>query len=308
MRVKTLDGKEITLHADLMVDCTGGSQSGLQWLKDLELENGENFGLERKSYTHYVVYTYCEVDIPDAKLPDLQRILNKKRNDHAEKLHSIHEWWLTEPDMDVINFGSGEWITTKVSSTMSAFVPTLSHNTLVYIGYGGYGVKEWPKSIHGFREIALRLCQAKPMAQWVFEFFEFREKEEFPIKIDTMRLPPCLYINYAAAKNLPSNFVVIGDAIHKANPIKGDSEKATDYGYETTIPCKGEDLSMGEFNRPLERYLKRIAVTDDHVWAIMFDIYSCIEPGTLVLSPKILLGVFWLWTKEKLGYDLWDLK
>ncbi|KIJ23615.1 hypothetical protein M422DRAFT_275763 [Sphaerobolus stellatus SS14] len=77
---------------------------------------------------------------------------------------------------------------------------------------------------------------------------------------------------------------------------------------ETTIPCKGEDLSMGEFNRALEHYLKRIAITDGHVWAIMLDIYNCIEPETLVLSPKILLGVFWLWTKEKLDYDLWDLK
>ncbi|KIJ23616.1 hypothetical protein M422DRAFT_275764 [Sphaerobolus stellatus SS14] len=144
-----------------------------------------------------------KVDIPDAKLPDLQRILNKKRNDHAEKLHSIHEWWLTEPDMDVTNFGF--W--------------RMDYNK-IYIGYGGYGVKEWPKFIHGFREVALRLRQAKPMAEWVFEIFEFLEKEEFPIKIDTMRLPPCLYINYAAGKILPSNFVVIGDAIHKANPIK----------------------------------------------------------------------------------------
>ncbi|KIJ31278.1 hypothetical protein M422DRAFT_267083 [Sphaerobolus stellatus SS14] len=79
MRIKTSDGKEIALHVDLIVDCTESYQSGLQWLKDLELKHGEDFGLEKKSYSR-----------------------NVARHDRAEKLACVHEWWTTEPDMYII--------------------------------------------------------------------------------------------------------------------------------------------------------------------------------------------------------------
>ncbi|KIJ23617.1 hypothetical protein M422DRAFT_275765 [Sphaerobolus stellatus SS14] len=75
MWLKTSDGKETTVPATLIVSCTGISLSSMKWLNGLGVETGVNFGIEKESYDHNVVYTYCEVVIPDILLPKLEKIL-----------------------------------------------------------------------------------------------------------------------------------------------------------------------------------------------------------------------------------------
>ncbi|KIJ51067.1 hypothetical protein M422DRAFT_245043 [Sphaerobolus stellatus SS14] len=310
----------MAVTAALIIDCTSPSYGGIKWLNDLEIESWINFNIEKESYNHNVVYTYCEVDIPDILIPKLVKTFaghTRAWPPKGEKLDGIHEWWNPEPDMESI-------------------------------AYGGYGVTEWPKSIPELRDATLRLRLRKLVAEWGFEFFDLLEQEEIPTKFETMRLPPAIYIYYQPANNLASNFVIIGDGIHKADPLRGQgvlkaavdaitlgarlsrcaaprlpknfatsffksqvkrtgrlwaTRKSMDYAYGTTIPSEREDLPKGELGRNFGRYVRRLAVTDSSVVKVIFDIFAHVDSPMFLFAPRILFAIFGLWAKELLGYD-----
>ncbi|KIJ37098.1 hypothetical protein M422DRAFT_50721 [Sphaerobolus stellatus SS14] len=343
VQIRLPNGQESTILAALVIDCTGGSYSGLRWLRELETKTsiGQNLERLKTSYNFNFVYGCFELDIPDKVILQLKKLLASAWNKSMDQidLQAIYHAWGPESDYGRELFGIFR-----------------QEGNLFHLACGGFGIEACPKTIKQLRERCLELNFAQLIPEWIIDFLDIIEREELPFAYTTnrmlsykMNLAPAVYIDYFKAKGLPSNFIVMGDAIHRANPVRGqgvvkacmdavslggllasqrhesgllddfaeqffaiqakrsgalwDSGKLIDYGWDSTVPCTGEDLSLGSFQRVFSKHLRQLTLTDPHAENVLLNVAQYCEPPTLLFAPSILFGCFWIWAKEKVGYN-----
>lgn len=113
--------------------------------------------------------------------------------------------------------------------------------TEVCIACGGWAVRERMTSVADIRSFLSQTAPAQPIPNWIFATLDLFEQEDVPATYfysrcrtcqsifsknrleDTwvLHVAPAVYIQYHQAKNLPSNFIAIGDSVMESNPISG---------------------------------------------------------------------------------------
>lgn len=91
------------------------------------------------------------------------------------------------------------------------------------IGCGGYN---WHGSVRSASEISdyIRELNSKlkqPLPEWLHDILQTLQSEDVPSTFVDSVYPHSVYIKYHELKNLPSNFVVVGDAQSQTDPILG---------------------------------------------------------------------------------------
>ncbi|KAG9047420.1 hypothetical protein FS837_002276 [Tulasnella sp. UAMH 9824] len=93
----------------------------------------------------------------------------------------------------------------------------------VHITTGGWDSPESPHSIAELRPYVKSLYGQENLPDWAWtllDFLEEHEEECSPFHAEA-KVGPLNWIRWHLAKNLPPNFVAIGDAIMKLNPVYG---------------------------------------------------------------------------------------
>ncbi|EGO00010.1 hypothetical protein SERLA73DRAFT_180384 [Serpula lacrymans var. lacrymans S7.3] len=80
-----------------------------------------------------------------------------------------------------------------------------------------------------------------------------------------------------------------------------DSNRASDYGYETVVPVKGDDHSFGKDQREfIHGKLLPMIITDDETSTIFWAVSAFLEAPTEMMFPSFLFKVWWNSTKARL--------
>lgn len=80
-----------------------------------------------------------------------------------------------------------------------------------------------PKSLPEVRIFVLSMAGAERIPKFVFKLLDFLEEHEEEISpwFFDAKMGRMSYIHYHEAKGLPSNWLAVGDAVMKLNPIYG---------------------------------------------------------------------------------------
>ncbi|KAG8993377.1 hypothetical protein FRB95_006375 [Tulasnella sp. JGI-2019a] len=97
-------------------------------------------------------------------------------------------------------------------------------------------------------------------------------------------------------QDLPPDFAA--SYFQKAtNRTKGmwDSNKATDYGWDSTEPAKGETLAVGTFGRNFAKHITYVCRKNPKLFAMWLQVVNCLAPSTDFFTPSLLVRVAWSW-------------
>jgi hypothetical protein len=93
-------------------------------------------------------------------------------------------------------------------------------------------------SIDDIKKFLSGMVVLSPIPDWIFRLLELFEEEQVPstysharcrtfilitfeLTLITRCAAPSVYVQYHLAKNIPSNFIAIGDSVLKLNPVRG---------------------------------------------------------------------------------------
>ncbi|KIO16583.1 hypothetical protein M407DRAFT_33763 [Tulasnella calospora MUT 4182] len=102
------------------------------------------------------------------------------------------------------------------------FIGNMEGNQM-HITTGGWNSPESPHSIAELRSYVKSLYGQENLPDWAWtllDFLEDHEEECSPFHAEA-KVGPLNWIRWHQAKNLPPNFVAVGDAIMKLNPVYG---------------------------------------------------------------------------------------
>lgn len=225
------------------------------------------------------------------------------------------------------------------------YLVTMERNQML-LTTGGWNAPKAAHSMAEARAYVQSLDGQQHLPDWAWTLFDYLEEHEAECTpfYSEAKVGPLNYIQWQQAQDLPPNFVAIGDAIMKLNPVYGqgitktcidittldavlrripsklplpnisklffereaprvaglwDGTRANDYGWDTTIPAKGEDLSYGEFMRKWGRDCIFLGREDPSIHAIWWSVNMMVAPGTDLFSPKIVVKML---RKKWLGW------
>ncbi|KAJ6518128.1 hypothetical protein C8R47DRAFT_1232136 [Mycena vitilis] len=190
--VRQADGKQTSLNdVALVVDCTGGIQGGFKWLKAAGVPLPDSL---RSHYDGNLCYLTLCFDVPPALASTLP-IPEAMKNTGA--LH--------------VAFSQ-----THELPMFLGLIVTDNNTMQLLLGNSVY--EDLPRT--RFQVIPFLKASNLPLPPWVVEVVDILCERTDP-SFDPIRLPAQSYVRYEKAKDLPSNFVAVGDANLKLNPIHG---------------------------------------------------------------------------------------
>ncbi|EGN96339.1 hypothetical protein SERLA73DRAFT_170728 [Serpula lacrymans var. lacrymans S7.3] len=327
------DGGNTSIDADLVIDCTGASHTGVKMLKragygytDVYPEGKVSLDDLRVQYDPKITYCTLELNVS----PDLAKRLPIPGGfaNHPGIIAAI-----SDARMD--------------SKTMYSL--GIDGTNRFHLCTGGWGLPDLPRTLEGIKEFARSMKLMTPLPDWFYQMLDMLDADE-QVK-DTMntsyiRIPPACYYPYHLAVNLPLNWIALGDSIMRINPVLGQGitksiygiitlnnvlrtlspssvqEKYTaslpndfsknffelqepkieglwsttrlfDYAFKTTVPVPGESLELGSWPRWYMRKVQYIAFTDKYVSSILWHGRMFLSPGIDVLHPKVIMKVLW---------------
>ncbi|KAG9029095.1 hypothetical protein FRB95_005744 [Tulasnella sp. JGI-2019a] len=327
VKVRSAEGVKQQVYAGFVVDATGPSQTSFhKWI--------QNSGFSplpsslQITYDPVLAYSQSVWNLPEKVLPQIEEIFP----------------YGLQPGFVYAN--TPDWSTGEHKAMYIGFV----EQSQLIITAGGWGVTadQRPHSIDEIRVYLKSIHQSENTPDWIFQLLDVlavHEEECAPwySEIPTGNMSFIKY-HQAPKGTLPDNWVAVGDAFFKLNPVYGqgctkavmdaitldgllrrlpsnsvipsdffgrffhkaiartggmwDNTKATDYGWPTTEPAKGETLHEGAFVRNFDRYLCYAGRMNEHVhrtW--QFTNWGFI-PSTDLFAPWILRHVVWNWLKS----------
>ncbi|KAJ7086215.1 hypothetical protein C8R44DRAFT_893670 [Mycena epipterygia] len=245
--VRQVDGTEVRLDdVALVADCTGMAQAGLKWLKSAGYFLPENL---RCSYNGNLRYSTLCFTVP----PELEAVLPIPP-DHLTTgsvfVYSQH-----------FDYGSSLVVLVKAdnntmqllfSSSDDAELPRIPSDVVPFLsGLGGHG----------------------PVPSWVIETVSILCESGNP-SFDNIKIPTLSYIQYhtVPTRTLPSNFIAIGDANLKLNPVYGQGfAKIMLNGLALNSLLNTINPALQELPRDFSaRYFKNNAAHTHGLWRAVF--------------------------------------
>ncbi|KAF8510624.1 hypothetical protein JB92DRAFT_2831512 [Gautieria morchelliformis] len=196
VKLRTVVGEEQHISALLVVDCTGPAHGGYRWLKDLppvacrpcDITPRKSLPLEdlKIAYDPKMAYMTCIFDVPSTLIEPLK--------------------------------GHGFPMDYETAAYVYIYLP----NSKVERNHMMMQRQEkntW--CVADLRSFMSHLVPARPIPGWVHAMLDLFEQEDVPATYCFSRCPPTIYIQYHRAKNLPSNFIAVGDSVLQVNPVAG---------------------------------------------------------------------------------------
>ncbi|KAJ7836382.1 hypothetical protein B0H14DRAFT_2589753 [Mycena olivaceomarginata] len=191
--VRQLDGSLISLQdVALVADCTGTTQAGLKWLNTAGFDLPENI---RSHYNGNISYvTICFTVSPEVAVK-LRAIIP------AAQLKTILLYGYFPHD-DALSSTLGLFDTDNNTNSSGRDLPRSAAEVVPFV-----------TAIRGFKI---------PIPSWVIQVIELLCEHGNP-SFDVLKIPTQSFIRYHTlpAGHLPSNFIALGDASLKLNPIHG---------------------------------------------------------------------------------------
>ncbi|KAG8986886.1 hypothetical protein FRB93_005033 [Tulasnella sp. JGI-2019a] len=284
VKVRSAEGVKQQVYAGFVVDATGPSQTSFhKWI--------QNSGFSplpsslQITYDPVLAYSQSVWNLPEKVLPQIEEIFP----------------YGLQPGFVYAN--TPDWSTGEHKAMYIGFV----EQSQLIITAGGWGVtaNQRPHSIDEIRIYLKSIHQSENTPDWIFQLLDVLaiHEEECAPWYSEIPAGNMSFIKYHQAPKgtLPDNWVAVGDAFFKLNPVYGqgctkavmdaitldgllrrlpsnsvipsdfsgrffhkaiartggmwDNTKATDYGWPTTEPAKGETLHEGAFVRNFGRYL-----------------------------------------------------
>ncbi|KAJ7085315.1 hypothetical protein C8R44DRAFT_752913 [Mycena epipterygia] len=240
--VRKLDGTQVSLNdVAIVADCTGSTQAGFKWLQNAGFSLPQNL---RCSYSGNLRYATLCFDVP----PELEGILPIPSDMPGMVLHT-----------DIQHFVYGD--------SVVALVKTDNNTMQLLLGDGGN--TDLPRIASDVGPFLSAYRGHFGIPAWVQETISILCEQGNP-QFDNIKIPTLSHVQYhsAPAGALPSNFVAIGDANLKLNPIYGQgfakillNGLALNALLHTTNPG-GQKLPR-DFSA---RYFKRNAANTQGLW------------------------------------------
>ncbi|KAG9047423.1 hypothetical protein FS837_002279 [Tulasnella sp. UAMH 9824] len=223
----------------------------------------------------------------------------------------------------------------KAGESRAFYLVTIERNQML-LTTGGWDAPKAAYSMAEARAYVQSLDGQEHLPDWIWTLFDLLEEHEAECTpfYSEAKVGPLNYIQWQKAQDLPPNFIAVGDAIMKLNPVYAqgitkicvdittldavlrrilsglplpnisklffereaprvaglwDGTRANDYGWNTTIPAKGEDLSYGAFMRKWGRDCILLGREDPSIHAIWWSVNMMVAPGTDLFSPRIVV-------------------
>ncbi|KAJ7037348.1 hypothetical protein C8F04DRAFT_1092144 [Mycena alexandri] len=196
--IRKTDGTQVSVNdVALVADCTGPTQSGLKWLKSAGFALPENL---RRSYNGNMRYTTICFNVTpelEARLP-IPTLSKDTIMIYANLPHS--------------NFGC-----------FLVGLMKLEKNTMqLLFSDSGEGESDMPRVVSDILPYLQRFPGHAPISPWFLEAVALLCEQGDPLFYHN-KIPTQSYIEYhrVPARDLPSNFIAIGDANLQLNPIHG---------------------------------------------------------------------------------------
>ncbi|KAF8492267.1 hypothetical protein JB92DRAFT_3003922 [Gautieria morchelliformis] len=209
VRVRSREGEESNILATLVIDCTGPARGGFRWLQDLSLASTTGTGQQvsplhlealKHTYVPKMAYTTCAFDVPPALMSPIKAL-------------GFPEDFATAGFLYVTTADPG-------TDSRNVIIGMKGQSSVQFV-CGGWDVRERMTSIADIKTFLSEMVVLRPVPDWIFRLLELFEHEQVPSTYVYARCPPCVYIQYHLAKNIPSNFIAIGDSVLTLNPVRG---------------------------------------------------------------------------------------
>ncbi|KAJ7122267.1 hypothetical protein C8R44DRAFT_785898 [Mycena epipterygia] len=193
--VRMVDGTQVSLNdAVIVADCTGSTQAGVKWLQNAGFSLPQNL---RCAYSINLRYATVCFAVP----PELETILPIPSDKGGMVLYT---------DLQHSDYGD----------SLIGLIKT--DNNTMQLALSDCGNTELPRNACDIGLFLSRYRGQVPIPAWVLETVSILCERGNP-QFDNIKIPTQSYVQYhsAAAGALPSNFIAIGDANLKLNPIYG---------------------------------------------------------------------------------------
>ncbi|KAJ7151730.1 hypothetical protein C8R46DRAFT_1122944 [Mycena filopes] len=284
--IRKTDGTQLSLNEiSFVADCTGTTQSGFKWLK------AAGFSLPdiRSSYNGNMRYaTLCFTVTPEleAKLS----IPEGSKNDGIVYANLPHS-----------DFGC----------FILALMKTEKDTMQLLFSDSGEGESDMPRVASDVIPYLQRFPGHAPIPAWFMETVTLLCEHGEPSFTHT-KIPSQSYIQYhrVPIKDLPRNFVAIGDSTQQLNSVYGQgcskvvlngialnallhSVNSTNYAFPTCEPMQGETHDTGRFVRWFSGKLLNAATQDEEVAGALWSVRHLLSADTAILAPTVLWKILW---------------
>ncbi|KAJ7785634.1 hypothetical protein B0H16DRAFT_1400210 [Mycena metata] len=196
--IRKTDGTQVSLNdVALVVDCTGPTQSGIKWLRSAGFTLPENL---RRSYNCNLRYTTISFTVTpelEARLP----IPTSSQDKMITYVYVVHP---------------------KFGCLLVGLLKPEKNILQLLFSDSGEGESGLPRVVPDILPFLQRFPGHAPIAPWLVETVTLL-CEQGDASFCHTNMPTQSYIEYhrVPARNLPSNFVAIGDATLQLNPLHG---------------------------------------------------------------------------------------
>ncbi|KAJ7113764.1 hypothetical protein C8R44DRAFT_881356 [Mycena epipterygia] len=192
--VRKVDGTELRLDdVALVADCTGTTQAGFKWLKSAGFSLPQNIRCSYNGNLHYATLCFT---VP----PELEVLLPTPSDNKGVLYTNIQH----------LDYGSALVILLQTD------------NNKVQLAFSNSGDADLPRNTPDVVPFLLGITGQVSIPPWVVETVSILCERGNP-SFDNIKIPTLSHVQYhlLPAGELPSNFVAIGDANLKLNPIHG---------------------------------------------------------------------------------------
>ncbi|KIJ31551.1 hypothetical protein M422DRAFT_783737 [Sphaerobolus stellatus SS14] len=199
---RTVDGVEDVLSASLVVDCTGLATAGYYWLQDLlgsKTDASKRFASVKQTFNNKFAYVTCYFQVSDALLEEMDKA-------GIPNIKSRTLGTLFLPNLHIDTRALYHWSYEK---------------NIIAITCSGYDMQEDINDIDDIRHFCDNMVMEVSLPKYHYTLLDILQRHNVPFSKYGIRTPHPVYIQYAKAKDLPSNFIAIGDAVMQVNAYKG---------------------------------------------------------------------------------------
>ncbi|KAL5489740.1 hypothetical protein ACEPAI_4572 [Sanghuangporus weigelae] len=211
--VRTDSEAEMIIPSSLVVDCTGGSQAGFKWLKRIF------FGPK------YSALLYQSVPKGAIPFDDGLRI-------EYNTVHRYRKFRVSVPPELRLRlpipggYEKAAWLHTylpRPGCDRKLFMIERMEGHRIEWAFGGWGDPPLPETFSEVKDWLGDLEKEKEtvIPPWIYELVDTLLKIDGDHETELGRYPNCSWIRYERAPYISSNFVAVGDAVMRVNPIYG---------------------------------------------------------------------------------------
>ncbi|KAL5529778.1 hypothetical protein ACEPAG_5765 [Sanghuangporus baumii] len=213
--VRTDSEAQMIIRSSLVIDCTGGSQAGLKWLKRIFFD------------PKYSTLLYRNKSVPKGAIPFDDGLKIEYNTVHRYRKFRVS----VPPELRLRlpipgGYEKAAWLYTylpRPGRDRKLFMIERMEGHRIEWAFGGWGDPPLPETFSEVKDWLGNLEKEKEtvIPPWIYELVDTLLKIDGDHETELGRYPSCSWIRYERAPYIPSNFVAVGDAVMRVNPIYG---------------------------------------------------------------------------------------